>query len=227
MIQDHLLYLVAQPDSEVGRFVEELCALLDYSVCRIEHWDENKSQKERRSIVLWAFDSFPEPSLDIVQSKQAQHIACGTPINFVAENQFLSGGYSGIISCKNMASTFVKAIEAILNGELWYSRKALCHFAATALDDKTSYQIGVCRQTAEKFECLTPKERCIAKSLFLGLSNKEIAHIAHISLHTAKAHIYNIYRKLDVSSRAEAMNLAQKIQPLLQQQRAVRQALRA
>jgi DNA-binding CsgD family transcriptional regulator len=227
MIQEHLLYLVAQPCSEVGRFVDELCSLLDLQLCRVECQNDVKINDERQSILLWAFDSFPEPQPGVMQTAQLKHIACGTPLHFVAENQFLAAGYSGVIGCENIASTFVKAIESVLNGELWYSRKALCGFAASALGDKSSYQVGVCPQSAEKFERLTPKERHIAKSLFLGLSNKEIAQNSKISLHTAKAHIYNIYRKLEVNSRMEAMNLAQKIQPLLHQQRLVRDALRA
>jgi DNA-binding CsgD family transcriptional regulator len=227
MIQDHFLYLVASPDSEIGRFVEELCSLLAFRLYRVQSIDDIKPNDALKTISLWAYDSFSEPQEAIIQSNSIQHIACGTPHNLVAENKFLFAGYSGVINFENMASTFVKAIEAILNGELWYSRKALCSFAARALGDKSTYKMSICPHTAEKFERLTPKERQIAKSLFLGLSNKEIALVSDISLHTAKAHIYNIFRKLEVSSRTEAMNLAQKIQPLLHQQRSVREALRA
>jgi DNA-binding CsgD family transcriptional regulator len=227
MIQGHLLNLVATPASDVGRFVEELCVLLGLCVNRVEQIDSIKSIEESKSVVLWAYDSFSKPQSEIIHSNPAHHIACGTPPDFVAENQFLSAGYAGVISSENMASILVKAIESILRGELWYSRRALGRFAATALGYKSSYRFGVCTHSAEMYERLTPKERQIAKLLFVGLSNKEIAADARISLHTAKAHIYNIFRKLKVSSRTEAMNLAQKIQPLLEDQRAVRDTLRA
>ncbi len=55
-------------------------------------------------------------------------------------------------------------------------------------------------------EDLTDRERELLRLLGTGLRNKEIADNLYISLDTVKKHVNNIYRKLHVQSRAEAVN---------------------
>jgi DNA-binding NarL/FixJ family response regulator len=49
---------------------------------------------------------------------------------------------------------------------------------------------------------LTPREAELLDLLEKGFSNSEIGESLYISSHTVKAHIYSIYRKVNVSSRA-------------------------
>ena len=55
-------------------------------------------------------------------------------------------------------------------------------------------------------EDLTDRELELLQLLSTGLRNKEIADSLFISLDTVKKHVNNIYRKLQVQSRAEAVN---------------------
>ena len=55
------------------------------------------------------------------------------------------------------------------------------------------------RDTSE----LTPRERELATLVASGLRNREIAARLGISEGTAKLHLYNVYKKLGVSSRVE------------------------
>ncbi len=55
---------------------------------------------------------------------------------------------------------------------------------------------------------LTEKETEILKLLVEGLSYKEIGGALFISPHTAKKHVINVYQKLHVNSRAQALKLA-------------------
>jgi len=50
---------------------------------------------------------------------------------------------------------------------------------------------------------LTPRERELATLVASGLRNREIAARLGISEGTAKLHLYNVYKKLGVSSRVE------------------------
>ena len=50
---------------------------------------------------------------------------------------------------------------------------------------------------------LTAREKDILQTLVKGLSYKEIAGKAFISIETLNSHIKNIYRKLNVHSRGE------------------------
>lgn len=55
------------------------------------------------------------------------------------------------------------------------------------------------------FEVLTERELDTLRHLVMGLSNQRIADRMFVSLATVKTHLYNIYQKLNVTSRAEAI----------------------
>ncbi|MCU1574618.1 MAG: hypothetical protein JWO93_2700 [Micrococcaceae bacterium] len=52
-------------------------------------------------------------------------------------------------------------------------------------------------------DALTPREALVARRAAMGASNKEIAEHMRISVRTVEGHLYQIYAKLHVSSRAE------------------------
>lgn len=52
---------------------------------------------------------------------------------------------------------------------------------------------------------LTKRENEVLKHLVEGLNNSEIASKLNITVHTVKAHIHNIYTKLSVQGRIEAV----------------------
>ena len=53
---------------------------------------------------------------------------------------------------------------------------------------------------------LSEREIEILNLLTAGFRNKEVAEKLSISLSTVKSHVYNIYQKLHVTSRVEAVN---------------------
>ena len=61
------------------------------------------------------------------------------------------------------------------------------------------------QQTAAEVEDLRPSERKILELLAVGLSNKEIANRLGLSPGTVRWHLENIYGKLHVHSRTEAV----------------------
>ena len=61
---------------------------------------------------------------------------------------------------------------------------------------------------AESGESLSEREQAVLEKLADGLTNREIALILDISPNTVKAHVRNVYTKLDVSSRTEATTVA-------------------
>jgi DNA-binding NarL/FixJ family response regulator len=62
-----------------------------------------------------------------------------------------------------------------------------------------------------RLKTLTPKQLSVLKMLRQGLLNKQIAHELQIEETTVKAHVSEILRKLNVSSRTQAVIEAQKI----------------
>lgn len=57
----------------------------------------------------------------------------------------------------------------------------------------------------------TKAEKAIIELLMKGSSNREIAEQKYISERTVKFHLTNIYKKLGVKSRAEAINRVAKV----------------
>lgn len=60
----------------------------------------------------------------------------------------------------------------------------------------------------ESFFDLTQREKEILQLLVKGLSYRSIGSELSISAHTAKKHVMNIYQKLHINSRAQALRLA-------------------
>ena len=58
---------------------------------------------------------------------------------------------------------------------------------------------------ADPFSGLTPRERELLSSLANGLTNQQMAGQLTISLNTVKFHLKNLYDKLGVSNRAQAV----------------------
>lgn len=60
----------------------------------------------------------------------------------------------------------------------------------------------------EILEKLTKRELLILKLITEGNANDEIGEIIHISIHTVKAHISSIMRKLNAKNRTNAAYIA-------------------
>jgi len=109
-------------------------------------------------------------------------------------------GIKGIFFRETSAKHFVKGIRAIFKGECWLSRKMLfAHWERTSA-----------RKSLSPVETnpLTHKEIDTLKLLVGGHSNNHIAHTLNVSPHTVKTHIYNLYRKLHVGNRVQAVHWA-------------------
>ncbi|AUN05129.1 DNA-binding response regulator [Clostridium botulinum] len=65
-----------------------------------------------------------------------------------------------------------------------------------------------------KGELLTEREKEVMEILFEGASNKQIGKRLNISLATVKTHMINIYSKLQVSNRVQAVEKYKKIKAI-------------
>ena len=66
-------------------------------------------------------------------------------------------------------------------------------------------------RSREAPECLSAAELSVLRLLRSELSQREIASELHLSFNTVKTHTRNIYRKLDVAARAEAVSRAREL----------------
>jgi two-component system response regulator DegU len=110
-------------------------------------------------------------------------------------------GARGYLS-KNLASSnLIKAIKAVQRGEIWVERKLMSNFFAEEQRIVSSME----DQDKKTKMGLTEREQEVLSVLSKGLTNKEIADSLFISEKTVKTHLNNIFRKLNVTRRLQAI----------------------
>lgn len=104
----------------------------------------------------------------------------------------------GIFYADDSLGSFKKGLSSILEGEIWIPRKVLADWVNNPGNVTSSH----C------FRNLSCRELSVLKLVVTGQSNKEISQTLHISTNTVKVHLYNIFKKIDVSNRLQAARWA-------------------
>jgi LuxR family transcriptional regulator, positive regulator of biofilm formation len=112
--------------------------------------------------------------------------------------KFVMNRIQGLFYENDPPDVINKGISAILNGELWYSRKTMTKFL---LEHKLSASSP--ENTYAK-SLLTSREGEVLALITSGHSNREISEKLCISYHTVRSHIYKIYNKINVTNRLQA-----------------------
>jgi LuxR family transcriptional regulator of csgAB operon len=128
---------------------------------------------------------------------------CNVDPEMEIEGLALFNNIKGLFYNNDSPHIIYKGISAILNGDYWYSRKTLTKYLLKPNSSKSSKNHVILSK-------LTMREREILSLIASGLSNKQIANDLFISVHTVKTHIYNIYKKIKVDNRFQAVLWAKK-----------------
>ena len=109
----------------------------------------------------------------------------------------LCAGATGYLLKDASPAQVVEAVKALRAGGSPMSpgiaRRVLASFSAP-------------RKRAKEIELLSEREREVLERLAKGHRYKEIADGLHLSIETVRTHIRNLYDKLQVSSRTDALN---------------------
>lgn len=160
---------------------------------------DNRPEAPRLYLIdaLAAPDTIPiEASSPMLRSLWTMGALFNITSGAALEEEAFDLGLRGVFYASDDVDILLKGIQAILAGELWFSRRV------------TSRLLGRSRRPyspnrAPK-EALTKRECEILHELALGGNNQQIADNLYISLHTVKTHLYNIYRKIGVDNRLQA-----------------------
>jgi NarL family two-component system response regulator YdfI len=117
----------------------------------------------------------------------------------------LESGADGYLTKSILVEDIIKAIRTVMAGETVLSPEVFQQVLKYALRHSTK---PVQLNTGVK---LTVRELEILKQITKGISNKKIAAELNISTRTVKSHMVDIFHKLDVSSRTEAVITALRI----------------
>ncbi len=160
--------------------------------------DSGKSVEDDVDIAL--YDSFAQPESDqheirvLVDNPRARRVAVFT-WNF--DPQLISAarelGVSGYLSKALTARQLVDALEAVHAGEVVVSTSPPRARTTSSLD------------WPGRREGLTDREAEILALITQGKSNGEVAALTYLSPNTVKSYIRSLYRKIDVTSRTQAV----------------------
>jgi two-component system nitrate/nitrite response regulator NarL len=154
-------------------------------------------------VILLDLDLNGENSLDCLQELNEQSAArvlvlTGTSDPLVHQEAIIKGA-RGVVQKRECASTILRAIDKVHEGQIWLDRHSMGHVVhALARGQKPDPE-------AVKIGALTPKERQIIDILMQekGARNKIIASKLHMSEHTLRNRLTTIYDKLEVTGRLE------------------------
>jgi len=113
---------------------------------------------------------------------------------------------TGLLSRDEPPAALGVAIRQVARGEQFLSQSL-----AIAILQKRQSKSSLTESQKSVMESLTDREREILELLAQGLSNKAIAARLYLSIRTVEGHLANIYSRLSVHSRTEAMLVAVKI----------------
>lgn len=112
----------------------------------------------------------------------------------------------GCFELNHPPADIANGLLAITNGENWLNRSIM----TTLLEN---YQDRLAVYNPSYHITLTSRELDVLQSLKKGLSNNDIADDLFISENTIKSHLYNIFRKIEVRNRVQAINWAKQYLP--------------
>jgi DNA-binding NarL/FixJ family response regulator len=196
LLDDHVLFreglrrlLVSEPDfavaAECGSLPEGLAALSRSAI----------------DIVLLDFDLEEDTGARFITAAAAQGytgkilmVTAGmSPLDIAVARKL---GISGIFLKHSSPATLLEAIRAVAEGREW-------------MDPKLSGSGAELNPTPARLkEPLTPREQDILRSVFEGLTNKEIAYRIGVSQSSVKATLQNLFEKTGVRTRGQLVRIA-------------------
>ena len=118
------------------------------------------------------------------------------PTDVTFQKKYILRGIHGFFYEHDQLDNFVKGVQALLDGQLWFSREMMtqCIFEDTQTDPSTK----------NSGEALTDRQIEILAMIAVGSTNDEISNNLCISPHTVKTHLYRIFKKIQVPNRVQA-----------------------
>jgi DNA-binding NarL/FixJ family response regulator len=117
-------------------------------------------------------------------------------------SQAMGAGASGYLLKQDAESEIFTAIEAIQQGRTYVSRLLASELAASFAE------VARGGRQALFDEPLTPRERQVVKLIAEGKSNREVADVLSISVHTVERHRANVMQKLRLRKTADLVKYA-------------------
>jgi two-component system response regulator DegU len=146
--------------------------------------------------------------IDVTRQLQSQNLSTAILILTAHDDaqaifELLENGAIGYVLKDEALETLANAVRAAASGKSWLSPTIASQVVQRAI--KPQVDVGQNVLSSPTKENLTSRERQILRLLAEGLDNTAIAERLTVTKRTVQNHISNIYGKLGVASRTEAM----------------------
>ena len=200
---EYPLVLVTEKNAQAISFQHHLSEQLGLSILLVGELDALPEPSDTGSQPLFLID------LDYLKSAQqadwskaicsrfgeASAVLLNAPTSTDRELLLMWPHTSGLFFRQDSLDRLVIGISKVLQGEYWIPRHLLC--------DLVDYY-----RKGNGQPLLTAREQEIVRHLMTGASNTEIADNLFVSEHTIKSHLYNVFKKLNVKNRLQAVSWA-------------------
>ncbi len=203
LLENPPIHLITESTPQSQLFADYLHRQLECAVTLLAPKVVRKSRGESRLLILLDIDHLDETALHAWRLRVAE-----LPDAFLAAFNLRDEAHAvellssmhlqGIFYRSDSLELICKGLSLLREGQPWMSRSLM----ARLLEYYRQRQLNVYRPTCG----LTQRELEIIGLLGAGASNMEIADRLFVSEHTVKSHLYNIFRKIDVHSRGQAVN---------------------
>ncbi len=200
------IVIIGHKNFQNALFAKFLNGTLGYSCEIIDEFPASERIKPegRETIILIDYSNQTQSSIYNCIERIAE---LSTKLNIAFINMRESCDHDALIEWPQVKGLFyddadqeqlLKGVQNIFDGECWFSRKIMTRYLGRHRNTQ--------RRPSQTMSVLTEKERQIIWCMAKGDSNKKIAQRLNISDRTVKTHVYNIFRKINVSNRVQAVN---------------------
>ncbi|MCE9682190.1 response regulator transcription factor [Halomonas alkalisoli] len=213
------IYLVTEPTPQSQRFADNLHRQLECAVTLLMPGMTGRPRGENRLLILLDIDHLDEAAQQAWQ-RRANELpeVFLAAVNLCDEVQAVE-----LFSCLHLQGIFYrgdslelicKGLTLLREGRFWMSRSLMASLLEYYRQSQRNRYCVTCG--------LTQRELEIIGLLGAGATNMEIAERLFVSEYTVRSHLYNIFRKIDVHTRAQAINWTRRhlgVLPPLQERR--------
>ena|SRR5690554_242316 len=202
----NLVLLVTANSPQSQLFIGYLHQQLNCPASVVASGAEWKGKSASTTVVLLDADHIDEATMQqwhakAVESKNVSLAAFNLRDEEHAFEVLLALNLQGVFYRNDSLEMICKGIMILLEDNLWMSRSLMTRMIKFFRSQQLSFYRPICG--------LTQREMEVIAMLGTGASNIEIANQLFVSEHTIKSHLYNIFKKINVHNRIQAMNWCQ------------------
>lgn len=175
---------------EAGTLPEAERIMSQYAPLDLVILDLNMPGMDRFSGLRKMHDTYPDTPIVILTGSNLRQDILGA----------IENGARGFIPKTIGGKAMINALKLVLSGEVYIPATLLTEFREEEPNDTNTAN--------PRFAKLTTREHEVLDLLVQGLANKAMARELSLQEVTIKAHLQNIYRKIGVNSRTQAVAVA-------------------